>query len=62
VMSRWCVVEEVHIEDSDSQYGEQLRPEHPLLKGKAGHKFSMSKIFDMGNFRVNQYECQIFWT
>ena len=37
VMSRGGVVEEVHIEDADGQDGDELRPEHPFLKGKARH-------------------------
>jgi len=38
VMSWGCVVEEVYIEDSDGQYGEELRPEHLFLEGKARHE------------------------
>jgi hypothetical protein len=42
------VDEEVHVIDADSQDGAELRPEHPFLKGEAGHGvFSVSKIFDM---------------
>src|ERR1700760_4833903 len=48
VMAGTGVDEKVRIEDPDGQDGEELRPEHPFLKGEARHgNFSVSKIFDM---------------
>ena len=37
VMAGTGVDEKVRIEDPDGQDGEELRPEHPFLKGEARH-------------------------
>ena len=53
VMAGTGVDEKVRIKDPDGQDGEELRPEHPFLKGEARHgDFSVSKIFDMEDCTV----------